>query len=147
MYRFHASIHPLPPDVARGKPVELRGELRKTLDVPPHALAQPLEVSFEEAAAQMAMLPRLFLEPDGSFVWVSSDEHHPWQVDGNLYDRGQRLQYVDIKGACPAEAFDHLLACFGWPDTLLMFQLARQAVFLDEQTFRQYAAAKESPAE
>ena len=37
-------------------------------------------------------LPRMFFEPDGSFVWVAAaDAETPWQIDGLLSDRAGRL--------------------------------------------------------
>jgi hypothetical protein len=86
----------------------------------------------------------MFVEPDGSFVWVSSnaacDQAAPaWQLDGNLFDRNGRLLMVDLKGTCAEAEFDRLLAAFGWPTTPVMFQLSREAVFLDEPNFRRYA--------
>jgi hypothetical protein len=86
----------------------------------------------------------MFVEPDGSFVWVSSgasgDQSVPeWQLDGNLFDRNGRLLIVDLKGTCDEASFDRLLSVFGWPTTPIMFQLSREAVFLDERTFRTYA--------
>jgi hypothetical protein len=56
-----------------------------------------------------------------------------------MYDRNGQLLFVDAKGYCPGDAFDRLLAALGWPGTKLMFQLVRQAVFLDEATFRRQA--------
>jgi len=97
-------------------------------------------VTFEEAAEALAQLDRMFVEPDGSFVWRSNDSHLPWQVDGVLYDRCDRLWYVELKGECPPEELDRLLATFGWPEMALMFQLVREAVFVDEATFRAIAA-------
>ena len=96
-------------------------------------------VTFEQAEAALAALPRLFIEPDGSFVWVADDAQRLWQVDGNLYDRNGRLLYVEVKGSCPAAAFDRLLRAVGWPDVPLAFQLVREAVYLDEAGFRRYA--------
>jgi hypothetical protein len=81
----------------------------------------------------------MFCEPDGSFVWVSSQGEPAWQVDGNLYDRNERLLFVDLKGTCPPREFDRLLGALGWPSTALMFQLTREAVFLDEAEFRRHA--------
>ncbi len=81
----------------------------------------------------------MYIEPDGSFVWVSSRGEATWQVDGNLYDHLNRLRLVDLKGSCPAERFDQLLAALGWPRTQLVFQLVRAAVFLDELEFRRWA--------
>ena len=86
----------------------------------------------------------MFVEPDGSFVWVSSSEgtlggQREWQLDGNLFDRNGRLLMVDLKGSCAEADFDRLLAALGWPATPVMFELAREAVFLDESSFQRYA--------
>ena len=89
---------------------------------------------------RLAGLERMYCEPDGSFVWVSSQADRLWQVDGNLYDRAERLLFVDVRGTCPAEEFDRLLQCLGWPETAVMFQLVREAVLLGEDEFRRWAA-------
>jgi hypothetical protein len=87
----------------------------------------------------------MFCEADGSFVWVSPHGQRAWQVDGNLYDLGERLLFVDLKGTCPPHQFDRFLAALGWPDTRLMFQLTREAVFLDESEFRRWALVDRAP--
>jgi len=135
MYRFHVCLHARPREAPHGVTAEINGRAVATLAVSPVSLAESLGKSFEEAAATLSALPRLFFEPDGSFVWVSTVES-PWQVEGWLYDRDGRLLYVELKGTCPRAAFDDLLRAFGWPGTPLVFQLVRQAVFLDEPEFR-----------
>ena len=57
----------------------------------------------------------MFCEPDGSFVWVSSQGEPAWQLDGNLYDRNSRLLFVDLKGTCPRGAFDQLMTASDGP--------------------------------
>ena len=98
-----------------------------------------MSTSFEETRERLSRLARMYCEPDGSFVWVSSQGEPAWQVDGNLYDLAERLLFVDLKGTCPGEALDQLLTAFGWPAMRVMFQLTREAVFLDEAEFRQWA--------
>jgi hypothetical protein len=98
-----------------------------------------MDCSFEAALARLGELERMYSEPDGSFVWTSPHAEHPWQVDGNLFDRDGRLLFVDLKGTCPAEPFDRFLQALGWPETKLMFQLTREAVFLGEAEFRRFA--------
>jgi len=101
----------------------------------------PLPVSFDAALAALEGLPRLFIEPDGSFVWTgTAPDGQPWQVDGNLVDRGDCLALVELKGNCPAERFDLLLAALGWPQASLLFQLTQQGIFVDEAAFRALAA-------
>jgi hypothetical protein len=140
MYSFHITIHGQPPGLTRGESIEFDGRKVSPLATPREAMSHPMAVSFEQAADRLGDLPRLFFEPDGSFVWVSSAEDATrWQVDGNLTDLAGKLLFIDLKGTCPREDFDQLLFTFGWPDAPLMFQLVRQAVFLDEGEFRRFA--------
>jgi hypothetical protein len=137
MYAFHATIHARPPAAIAGDPVRLNGASYPTLRVAPDVLgAFPFACTFEEAANGLVKLERMYCEPDGSFVWVSAQADESWQVDGNLYDRNERLLFVDVKGKCPASEFDRLLRCLGWPESPVMFQLVREAVLLAEADFR-----------
>ncbi len=141
MYVFEVRIQPRPGDAVAAQRVELAGIEYPALDFAPAALASAvLPRSFEQAEVALASLPRLFFEPDGSFVWVADSAESAWQVDGQLYDRDGRLVYVELKGHCPVAAFDRLLQTLGWPDAPLMFQLVREAVWLDEASFRRLAA-------
>lgn len=88
------------------------------IQMPP---GDPAGVTFDEAAARLAALPRLYFEPDGSFVWVDSDGARRWQLDGQLNDRGKQLDHVELKGSCTAAACAALLACFGWPNEALRY--------------------------
>lgn len=106
-------------------------------------------VSFEQAAASLERQQRLFIEPDGSFVCrgqtpsAERDGGAPeaeWQLDGVLYDRAGRLEYVEIKGNAPPDALDRLLAALGWPATPLAFGLVREGIVLDEAAFRRWLA-------
>jgi hypothetical protein len=102
-----------------------------------------LPVRFEEAASALSRLHRLFIEPDGSFVWTGTTaEGESWQMDGNLIDRGDVLAYVELKGCCPEEEFDLLLLALGWPQSPLVFQLTQRGVVLDETNFRRLAASE-----
>jgi hypothetical protein len=141
MYRFHITIHARGTQVTAGETCSVAGQRVRTLCVPHEALGEPMAVSFEEARAALERLPRIYVEPDGSLVWVSSsNETDRWQVDGVLYDRAEHLWFVDLSGSCPPESLDAFLRCLGWPETALMFQLTRQALFLDEAEFRRFAA-------
>ena len=141
MYAFFVTVHAQPPSVAPGPSITLAEKTIRPLHVESEALiATRMDCSFEVASERLGQLERMFCEPDGSFVWVSSQGDTAWQVDGNLYDRDGRLLFVDLKGTCPPDQFDRLLSALGWPETKIMFQLTREAVFLDEAEFRRYAA-------
>jgi hypothetical protein len=120
MLTFHASIYGGPPENAR-----------------------PLPVTFDQALAALQQLERLFIEPDGSFVWTgSTKDGEPWQVDGNLIDRGDALAYVELKGRCPQDQFECLLTAFGWPQATLAFHLPQRGAALSEMEFQKLAASQ-----
>lgn len=141
-YAFEITLHARP-EAARhvGRHVDAWGEW-DVLAVPRAALADPFAIDFEDALAGLAGLERMFVEPDGAFVWTSPRAGVAWQVDGNLAERLGRLLLVDLRGSCPPREFDRLLAACGWPEQPVMMQLVRPAVFLDEETFRRHATAR-----
>jgi hypothetical protein len=141
LYEFFITVHAQPAGATPGANITLQGLSLVALDVNHEALSvTTFDRTFETVEQDLGALPRMYCEPDGSFVWVSPQGAPAWQVDGNLYDRNQRLLFVDVKGTCPAEEFDRFLTALGWPQTTLMFQLTREAVFLGEAGFRRYAA-------
>jgi hypothetical protein len=99
-----------------------------------------LPVSFEQALDALTRLPRMDVEPDGFFVLAGETDSVRWQIDGHLFDFGDRMHRVELRGECPAEMFDDLLRCFGWPETPLIFELVREGVALEEAAFREWAA-------
>lgn len=114
-----------------------------TLAVPRERLSMPLAIAFDDALERLGRLDRMFVEPDGSFVWTGQQLGRPWQVDGNAVELSGRLLLADLKGECPADEFDRLITSFGWPGERLMLLLVRPAVLLAEETFRLHAAARE----
>jgi hypothetical protein len=103
------------------------------------AASPPWSVTFDEAYGALEHVPGLFIEPDGSFFLVSRPGEPLWQVEGNLFDRGPSLAHVEMKGSCPEERLDGLLQPLGWPQTALMFQMAREGTQLSEAEFRKAA--------
>lgn len=137
---MHVVIHARGRDVPDGPQQELARLSVATLAPSPADLAQPFAVSFEEVAAALEQLPRLSLEPDGSFFWVGDDPRGTWQLDGLLFDRNEHLMTAELKGTCPAAALDRFLAALGWPQTPVMLQLVQASLYLDEAVFRRWAA-------
>ncbi len=147
MLSFYVTVHARPPAATEGPTLELSGRSVHSLQVPLDKLAKAtMDRSFEAAICELSKLKRMYCELDGSFVWTSPHDEPAWQVDGNLYDRDERLLFVDLKGTCPGDCFDQLLAALGWPETKLIFQLTREAVFLSEDEFRRFAAPAGPPA-
>lgn len=149
LYAFEIALHARPNHAVGGPEFVDEWGTWPTVEIPKDALAEPLGIGFDDAFARLASIQRLFAEPDGSFVWASSEPPAAaggcrWQVDGNAFERSGRVLLVDLKGTCPAAEFDRLLAAFGWPDQALVMELVRPAVFLEEPVFRRHAAARAS---
>lgn len=144
MYHFDASIHAQPDPAHFGDEMMLHGHSIRPLDLNRCPLTKPLEVSFEQASEKLNSWPNLLVEPDGSFVWSRRETTTPWQVDGVLYDRADRLLFVELRGCCPETAFDDLMGIFGWPATPLVFQLRQEALVINEADFRQFSCQAKS---
>ena len=106
------------------------------------AASQPWSVTFDEAFAALEAVPGVFIEPDGSFFRASRPGEPAWQVEGNLYDQGPSLAYVEMKGCCPEERLDELLRTLGWPEVALTFQMVREGTLLSEAEFQRAAGSK-----
>jgi hypothetical protein len=74
---------------------------------------------------------RLQLELDGSFVCVGAG----WQLDGMMYDIAERLQYVDLKGACPKAFWSALIHCLAASPSAAAVVKLPQGGLYDLQTF------------
>lgn len=136
MVPFRIVIKALPDAAVAVQNTTVAGVATGSLTVPAEFQATPLGVSFERAAEMLETFPRMHVEPDGSFVWVSStDEKTGWQVDGNLYDRAGSLVSIDLKGTCHRTQFAQLLDVFRAEGRELMIELVREAVFLRETDF------------
>lgn len=73
-----------------------------------------IAISFELLAERLQALERLYFEMDGSFVWTGSIPC-PWQVDGMVYDRGQQIQRIELKGQFPWNEWNMLLEALNHP--------------------------------
>ena len=137
MRNFHVFLLPKPVGITARVPLVVEGTSLETIPVESASIAS-FSVTFEETETALSTFPRMFCEPDGSFVWRSSSPEDPWQVDGLLADRAGSLVQVEVKGTCPSNALDRLLMAVGWPGTEVAFQLAKAGVLVDEAEFRRF---------
>lgn len=111
----------------------------------------PFPVSFETLAESIRDRPGLYWEMDGSFVWTGSDPALPspsrWQLDGMVYDAGQHVQYLELRGMCPISEWHQLLqACQLRPPTNLfpVIQWIEQGVWIDIESLEHLWLAMEN---
>ena len=137
VYAFECSLHARPSNDSQEAETPLVDQWGQwpTLLVSQDQLSKPLPTEFDDAINKLNALPRLFAEPDGSFVWTSPHEKLRWQVNGNLYEKNDNILFVELKGCCPQVAFDQLLACFLADENVCVIQLTRAAVFVSAPRF------------
>ncbi len=97
--------------------------------------ASPFNCTWEDVAAQLEVLPRMIFEPDGSWVWSGETNGEQWHVNGHLFDFSGTLHRVELRGWCPADQFDRLLTCVGWPAIEVTFEMVREGLQLSESEF------------
>ena len=137
---FHVVIHPAPAGDLIREVLEIDGRCLETLKV--GEITEMFDCSFDDVAQAFDQLPRLFLEPDGSFVWVIESDGDRYQLDGGLIDNGIRMLNVELKGICNQLILDRLLHAIGWPKQRLLFQLIQYGVYIAEDEFRDAYVAK-----
>ena len=96
----------------------------------------PFSCTWEQAAAELEALERMIFEPDGSWIWSGELDGEQWHVNGHLFDFAGVLHRVELNGWCPANQFDRLLTCFGWPNVMILFEMVREGVQLSESELR-----------
>ncbi len=138
MQPFHVVVRSLPLAELPKATISIGTKAIDALTVPQTLQATPLDVTFEAAYDELEALPRMYIEPDGSFVWVSIETaEQSWQVDGNLYDRDGSLVAIDLKGTCDREHLTELFNVFRAESRSLMIELVAAAVFVHEADFIQ----------
>lgn len=104
-----------------------------TLSVANADLYLPWEISFEQAVAALELLPGMFCEGDGAWVWHPARDR---QVEGVLCDRAERLAYVELKGSCAGEDIDRLAKALNPSSHGIVVQLPREGAMLNWATWR-----------
>jgi hypothetical protein len=136
MQSFHVIIRAIPNTELLTRTITLDGRDVDALIVPSDLQALPLGVTFEQAVEMLGAFPQMYIEPDGSFVWVSvAKSTESWQVDGNLYDRDGSLIAIDLKGTYYRSQLGKLFDVFRADKRKLMIEIVRDGVFLRERDF------------
>lgn len=134
--KFHVCIYADPGGTAPLKRISLAGCEVTPLAADQGALHSAWRCTFDEVYQALEKLPRTLLEPDGSLAWSSPPGAPLWRLEGNLYDRGPTLAYLEIKGSCDERALEQIMQCLGWPQVPLLFQWPQLSILVGENDFR-----------
>lgn len=115
-------------------------EARMLAEGSPQLEQQGFGATYEDFAEQLSKVPRLYIEPDGSYVWVSSEDPTR-RVWGQITDDGQQVLYLELRGRCQWDDLAAIVGMIGWPETQLIFQLMPDAVLVEESQFRAVVCA------
>ena len=141
MTGFHITLHARPAQVLTSGEREIGSKVVATVHFDTSSPAT-WESAFEDAAARLTRLPRMFFELDGSFVCSGENPAGDrWQLEGQLYDRDGHIVFLELKGNCPEHVFDEVLSAAGPGPRGVVIQLTQQAVFVSCEQFRQIAFA------
>ncbi len=136
---WHLRIARHPPNALPRGNATILGQFVETLELPQGPI--PLSVSFDHVSDVLSQFPNLHFEPDGAFTWGSverrSQHERLWQLDGMIYDRENRIEYVELKGNCDRaawEAFTQVLS--GVEYVPLVVHWIEQGLWISEPDFR-----------
>lgn len=118
---FPLHLYARPSQAQPGAVIRVQQCELESLRCPEAALAAAsFPISFEKAVDRLQRLERMFIELDGAFLWTGHAADRRWQIDGMLYDDGQHLKRVELKGSCPLASWQLLLGCLDWPTQPLL---------------------------
>jgi len=104
-------------------------------------LDAPFAVTFEEVEDACRLVKRMFLEPDGAFVWSGEENGSRWQVDGHLYDRNGRLLFIELQGVCPPDRFRQFIRLLQSDDQQILVELVMESAIVELADFARIAAS------
>ncbi len=136
---WHLRIARFPSNATPYSTALILGRQLQTLALPTGP--SPLAESFESVADQLSLLPNLHFESDGSFFWCSiqrlSTPGRSWQLDGMVYDRENRVEYVELKGNCDQATWETLTRVLSGVEYVpLIVQWVEQGIWISEPEFR-----------
>jgi len=134
MLTFHALLFPRPEGLVPRSAVTVGSRAWESLEIAGAELHRGWQQTWEETMARLALLPRAYPEPDGSFVWATAEG----KLSGVLYDRAGKMCYAELFGECSREMVEKFLHACGSPDERFVFQLPREGLTLEEATFLEF---------
>jgi hypothetical protein len=89
-----------------------------------------MTVAWETAYENLARLPRMYTEPDGSFLWTGETAETAWQLEGTLFDDGQVIRRIELVGNCPTSQWLQFFGALDCnQDSISVESLAHAQVF------------------
>lgn len=97
------------------------GALVHKLDIT-NADLRPFDVSMEQLGQLLAAQPRCYFEWDGSFVWTGEEDGSAWTLSGMIYDCGNQISRVELRGTAPERPVQQIVRWLQLPPRELACQ-------------------------
>ena len=96
--------------------------------------------SFEQFMDITTAWSGVYAEGDGSWSWVAGEKNarrEPlWKVEGMIYDRADRIFYVELQGQIDNTAWPKLIEALGvWHEDRILICLTKQGVWVEAESF------------
>lgn len=106
---LHVHLYPAHPAAQPAGWAEIYGRQLEvlSLDTQKNQLGA-MNVSMEQLAEIFAVRNDCYFEWDGSFTWTGTAAGNPWQLFGMIYDLGEFIVRVELKGQCSLEVWREL---------------------------------------
>ncbi len=91
----------------------------------------------------------VYAEGDGSWSWTAdakNERQRPlWRIEGMIYDRDEKVFYVDMQGQCTLEPWKILIDTLQVPQgSRLAICIAELGAWVDPPGFERWLQSKES---
>ena len=133
--QWHIAVHPSLSLEVPTQAASVDGQTVQALQIEARELNQKFDVSFDELFETLQNFERLFIELDGSFVWRGTSSDTPWQIDGIVFEKDDRVWYVELKGYCDRQSFNELVCCLAGDESSFIVQSITEGIVVSGREF------------
>lgn len=132
---WHIAVYPSLPHAVPTQSAIVDGQTGQALQIETKELNKTFDVSFDELFETLQNFERLFIELDGSFVWRGTSDDSPWQIDGIVFEKDDRVWYVELKGYCDHQSFNNLVSCLAGNESSFIVQSITEGTVVSGREF------------
>ena len=133
--RWHIAVYPSLPQEVPTQAAIVDGQTVEALQIEARELNKTFDVSFDKLFESLQEFERLFIELDGSFVWRGTSDDSRWQIDGVVFEKDDRVWYVELKGYCDHQSFNKLVCCLAGNESSCIVQSITEGTVVSGREF------------
>jgi hypothetical protein len=134
---WHLSVYPRPSGRHDTKSIEINGIQIDSLCLKTSDFVDTFPCTFEEVFQALDSFDGLHIELDGAFAFRNVDQDRPWQIDGLVFEKDNRVWHLQLKGFCDRHSFEKIMSVCHWPKTDFIVQsITTGTVVASDQFFQ-----------